>query len=185
MPDGRMFTDAEALLDTRNAQNVEHPRRHAARAPAASRRATRRLGRLTRGAARRPLPRRLGTDGFPVSLLDLDQRGTLRKAIGMHAEELVYLYASCDRGKVYPQLDQAAVYFHDRFTGLRTRPDRKSLRAFVEITAANELDVVGNNSALAAEHGAALQRLFVRASRHLSPSAQQAWSTWPQIPRLV
>ncbi len=31
--------------------------------------------------------------------------------------------------------------------GLRTQPDRKSLRAFVEITAANELDVVRNSSA--------------------------------------
>jgi len=71
-----------------------------------------------------------------VSLLDLDQRGTLREAIGMQAEELVYLYASCDRGQVYPQLDQAAACFDDRFTGLRTQPDRKSLRAFVEITAA-------------------------------------------------
>jgi len=65
----------------------------------------------------------------------------------MQAEELVYLYASCDRGQVYPQLDQAAVYLDDRFTGLRTQPDRKSLRAFVEVTAANELDVVRNSSA--------------------------------------
>ncbi len=40
----------------------------------------------------------------------------------MQAEQLVYLYASCDRGRVYPQLDQAAVYFDDRFTGLRTSP---------------------------------------------------------------
>jgi hypothetical protein len=178
-----MFTDAEALLVTRDAQNLEHPggtllehlRRVADQLAdwGASREVQ--LAGLCHAA--------YGTDGFPVSLLDRDQRGTLREAIGVHAEEFVYLYASCDRGKVYPQLDQADVYFHDRFTGLRTRPDRKSLRAFFEITAANELDVVRNNSALAAEHGPALQRLFNLASRHLSRPAQQAWSTWPQIPR--
>ncbi len=182
MPDDRMFTDAEALLVTRDAQSLDHPGgtllEH-----------LRRVGEQLAdwGASREVQLAGLchaayGTDGFPVSLLDRDQRGTLREAIGMHAEELVYLYASCDRDKVYPQLDQANVYFHDRFTGLRTRPDRKSLQAFVEITAANELDVVRNNSALADEHGPALQRLFVLASRHLSPSAQQVWSTWPADP---
>ncbi len=176
MPADRVFKDAEALLVTSNAQNLEHPGgtllEH-----------LRRVGEQLAGwgASREVQLAGLchavyGTDGFPVSLLDLDQRGTLREAIGMQAEELVYLYASCDRGQVYPQLDQAAVYFDDRFTGLRTQPDRKSLRAFIEITAANELDVVRNSSALAAEHGPALRRLFVRASRHLSPSAQQAWS---------
>ncbi len=185
MPDDRMFTDAEALLVTRNAQNLEHP---GGTLLEHLRRVGEQLGDW--GASRDVQLAGLchaayGTDGFPVSLLDLDQRGTLREVIGMQAEELVYLYASCDRGQVYPQLDQAAVYFHDRFTGLQARPDRKSLRAFVEITAANELDVVRNSSALAAEHGPAIQRLFVRASWHLTPSAQQAWSQWPQIPRLV
>ena len=153
MPDDRMFTDAEALLVTRNAQSLEHPGgtllEH-----------LRRVGEQLAdwGASREVQLAGLchaayGTDGFPVSLLDLEQRGTLRNAIGMQAEELVYLYAGCDRGQVYPQLDQAAACFDDRFTGLRTQPDRKSLRAFVEITAANELDVVRNSSALAAEHG--------------------------------
>jgi len=78
---------------------------------------------------------------------------------------------------VYPQLDRAVVDFVDRFTGLRSRPGMKSLRAFAEITAANELDVVRHNPALAVEHGPALQRLFVRAARHLSRSARAAWTS--------
>ncbi len=107
MPDDCMFTDAEALLVTCNAQNLEHPGgtllEHLRRVG----------GQLADWGASRDVQlaglchAAYGTDGFPVSLLDLDQRGTLREAIGMQAEELVYLYASCDRGQVYPQLDQA------------------------------------------------------------------------------
>lgn len=117
-----------------------------------------------------------GTDGFDVVLLDLAERPLLANAIGVEAEALVYLYASCGRASVYPQLDQAVVEFRDRFTGASTRPDRGSLRAFVDITAANELDVVRNNSDLAAKYGPALQRLFHRANRYLTPAAADAWS---------
>lgn len=116
-----------------------------------------------------------GTDGFAVTLLDLSQRPELVEIIGAESEGLVYLYGSCDRSRVYPQLDQAVVEFTDRFTGLSGTPDERSLRAFAEITAANELDVVRHSPALAAEHGPALKRLFVRADRHLSPSARKAW----------
>ena len=46
----------------------------------------------------------------------------------------------------------------------------------MDITAANELDVVRHNFDLAAKYGPALQRLFHRASRHLTPAAADAWS---------
>ena len=99
MPDDRMFTDAGALLVACNARNLEHPGgtllEH-----------LRRVGEQLAGwgASREVQLAGLchavyGTDGFSVSLLDLDQRGTLREAIGMQAEELVYLYASCDRAR--------------------------------------------------------------------------------------
>lgn len=45
----------------------------------------------------------------------------------------------------------------------------------MEITAANELDVVWHNPAIAAEHAPALRQLLTRAQRHLSAGARQAW----------
>lgn len=119
-----------------------------------------------------------GTDGFDTALLRLNERSVLVDAIGQRAEALVYLYGSCDRAAVYPQLSQAAVHFEDRFTGARRVPPGVELRAFVEITAANELDVVQHNPELARQHGAGLVALFVSAGEHLSAPARQAWGQW-------
>jgi hypothetical protein len=118
-----------------------------------------------------------GTDGFPQALLTLDERPILAALIGDHAESLVYLYGSCDRNAVYPVLGQPGpVPFRDRFTGRTHTPPELDLRAFAELTAANELDVIRHNPAIAAQHGAALQQLFTRARLRLSDAAWQAWS---------
>lgn len=53
-----------------------------------------------------------------------------------------------------------------------TVPGGHRWRAFEEITAANELDVVRHNPAIATEHGPALQHLLTRAGRHPSDSAR-------------
>jgi len=116
-----------------------------------------------------------GTDGFATGLLATTERDRLVAAVGAPAEALVYLYGSCRRDDVYPRLDESSVPFTDRFTGATTVPDDVLLRGFVEITAANELDVVRHNAAIAAEHGAGLRRLMRRAERHLSPAAVAAW----------
>ena len=119
-----------------------------------------------------------GTDGFATPLLRLDERALLAETIGSEAEQLVYLYASCDREQVYPQLAGPVADFADRFTGTRHVPPAAALRAFVEITAANELDVVRLNRELADQHGAGLAALFANAGRHLSEPARQAWARW-------
>jgi hypothetical protein len=116
-----------------------------------------------------------GTDGFAVGLLDLGERARLVAAIGADAESLVHLYGSCDRSAVYPRLDRPEPAFTDRFTGASWVPEQWLVRGFVEITAANELDVVLHNAELAAEHGPALRRLMGRARRHLSPAAAARW----------
>jgi len=122
------------------------------------------------------------------------------------AVRLVYLYASCDRGQVYPQLDQAAVYFDDRSPGCGPSRTGSPFGASVEITAANELDVVRNSSALplntdqpsngcsfalpgTSRHRTASVERAARGRRspgrwefdpvgdqHLSPSARAAWN---------
>lgn len=116
-----------------------------------------------------------GTDGFQPALLALSERGVLARAVGCDVEELVYFYGSCDRDAVYPQLGQAGPpEFTDRFTGGAMIPGEAELQTFVEITAANELDVVTHNPELAAKHGEVLLELFTRTRGLLSPPAWHA-----------
>jgi catechol 2,3-dioxygenase-like lactoylglutathione lyase family enzyme len=117
-----------------------------------------------------------GTDGYQPALLDLADRPVLRELIGTRAESLVYLYASCDRAVVYPELREwGPVPFRDRFTdSTRTPPDR-DIRAFLELTAANELDVIRHDPDMAAKHGPALLWLFTAVRPRLSAAAWQAW----------
>ncbi len=116
-----------------------------------------------------------GTDGFAPALLELSERRVLAHAVGADVERLVYLYASCDRAAVYPRLGQAVpVVFTDRFTATSATLGEAELRAFLEITAANELDVLTHNPALAAQHSAGLLDLFTRARDLLSPLAHNA-----------
>ncbi|MGW3495945.1 VOC family protein [Streptomyces sp. NPDC001020] len=127
-----------------------------------------------------------GTDGFDQWLQSATERHLLTELIGDRAEALVYLYASCDRGAVYPQLGAAQpVVFRDRFTGTEHVPNEADLRAFMEITAANELDVMAHNDELASRYGAELYRIFTRSADLLSTAARNActkrlgWSASP------
>ncbi|MFJ8143067.1 DUF6817 domain-containing protein [Streptomyces sp. NPDC096013] len=116
-----------------------------------------------------------GTDGFAPHLLPVDDRATLIALIGEPAEALVYLYASCDRGAVYPRVDGTTdLAFRDRFTGRELSPPVDQLRAFFDITAANELDVLAHNTELAARYGPGLHALLTRAGTLLSPAAREA-----------
>ncbi len=124
-----------------------------------------------------------GTDGFRVALLELDERPVLVDAIGSGAEALVYLYASCDREQTYPQLVQRVVIFTDRFRGTRHTPASSGLRAFMEVTAANELDVVRHNRELADQHGDGLAALFAEAGQYLSEPANRAWAEFASTHR--
>lgn len=82
-----------------------------------------------------------GTDGFPTALITLDRRDEITRRAGTDVEALVYLYASCDRGVVYPRLRDGQKDFRDRFTGQTFRPPDGQLRDFVDLTLANEADV--------------------------------------------
>ncbi|MEY9969067.1 catechol 2,3-dioxygenase-like lactoylglutathione lyase family enzyme [Streptacidiphilus sp. MAP12-16] len=116
-----------------------------------------------------------GTDGFDQALMDTTERALLAELIGERAEALVHLYASCDRGVVYPRLASARpVVFRDRFTGREHTPPEPDVRAFLEITAANELDVLAHNADLADRYGPALHRLFTGSRDLLSAAAWEA-----------
>ncbi|MFF9645271.1 DUF6817 domain-containing protein [Kitasatospora aureofaciens] len=116
-----------------------------------------------------------GTGGFDQTLMDVTEREVLVELIGEQAEALVYLYASCDRDVVYPRFGGARpIVFRDRFTGREHLPSDPDVRAFLDITAANELDVLAHNADLAWRYGPALQGLFFRSRDLLSDAAWTA-----------
>ncbi|MDQ2811128.1 MAG: hypothetical protein M3Z75_04420, partial [Actinomycetota bacterium] len=113
-----------------------------------------------------------GTDGYPDALLGPGERPVLAALAGARAESLVYLYGSCERAAVYPALGSPGpVAFRDRFTGRTRTPPERDICAFTELTAANELDVLRHNAALASRYGAALGQLFAGARLRLTGAA--------------
>jgi len=112
-----------------------------------------------------------GTDGFDPALLDVAERPLLSAAVGPEAEELVYRYGATERTPFYPQLDQRLVVWTDRFTGTSVTLDPADVAPLVELTVANELDVVEQSPEIRAQYGDALRALFDRARGVMSDAA--------------
>jgi hypothetical protein len=114
-----------------------------------------------------------GTDGFPITLLDVNsERPMLADVIGAEAEALVYLYASCDRSYLYPQLGFAdRPSFRDRFSGATFVPAPEAFAAFMELTFANELDMFHTDPVLVEQHQASWGVRFERSQRFVSEPA--------------
>jgi hypothetical protein len=117
-----------------------------------------------------------GTDGFAPALMDLRERDVLAACVGAEVEAWVYLYASCDRAFVYPELATVGpLRFRDRFTGETSFVGEDAAAVLVELTAANELDIVTVNPVWGAEIGPGLFTLMRRARHRLSASAWDGW----------
>src|SRR5688572_4877063 len=114
-----------------------------------------------------------GTDGLETTLLDVGtERPALAAVIGADAEAQVYLYASCDRTYLYPQIGTAdPLSFRDRFTGATFEPDPAAFAAFMELTFANELDMFRSDPVLVAQHQATWGVRFERGRRFVSEPA--------------
>jgi hypothetical protein len=118
-----------------------------------------------------------GTDGFPHPLMGISARPTLSSLIGTEAEAIVYTYGSCDRAFAYPLLtDGQTPKFRDRFTGSVSDPSPRQVRDLVELTFANELDVLAHNEELLAAHGESLHRLFTACRPYASEPAYAAFT---------
>jgi hypothetical protein len=167
-----MTTDVMHVLRARGAAELEHPGgdllSHLARTG----------DRLERWGAPEALVRAgrwhaaYGTDGFATALFGLDERGDVVDAVGEEAEAIVYRYGSCDRRFVYPQIGrERPVRFRDRFTGTIETADEPAVRAFAELTVANELDVIEHSPAFRREHGPALAAQFGLWSEMLTAAA--------------
>jgi pimeloyl-ACP methyl ester carboxylesterase len=114
-----------------------------------------------------------GTDGFAANFSDV-QPVLVRGAVGPRAERLISLFGRCDRDRSYPTFLSSSPAVIDRSTGEREPLRNCELRALAELTVANELDVLSHDRALAAQHGAALSRLFTSWSPLLSVQARRA-----------
>lgn len=110
-----------------------------------------------------------GTDGFDLALLFWQERDTLRDLIGPNAEELVYLYAACDRDSSWPDL-AATHRITDRFTGAVVRLADWQLTPFVDLSIVNELDVLEHDPSLLAAHRDYFTGLFEAWSPVTSPA---------------
>ena len=105
-----------------------------------------------------------GTSGFTAALLDVkSDRDDLAGVIGRRAEALVYFYASCDRAHLYPQIGTSTlIQFRDRFNGEVFVPDASLFASFVELTFANELDILCKDQRLIDENRPCFGGLFAR-----------------------
>lgn len=112
------------------------------------------------------------TDGFDTALLTLEERPVLRSVVGDVAEALVYRYGATTRLPFYRQLGQPLVVWTDRFTAASVTLDPPDAAPLVELTVANELDVVEQSETLPDGYVASLRGLFTRAEPLLSPAAR-------------
>lgn len=150
-----------ALLENRGAASIEHPGgtllEHLVRV----------AGLLDSWGASRDLVlaglahAAYGTDGFAIAPFRLDERALVASVVGQRAEEIVYRYASCDRGHTLHQIgNQPTVELLDRFTGVVTPLTPEQLREFAELTFANELDLIGHSESFRRDFGPNIGSMF-------------------------
>ena len=115
-----------------------------------------------------------GTDGFDVPLVDASGQGTIASFAGERAEALIRLYGRCDRARSYPTWSSAAPVVVDRESGAATALDAEQRAALIELTVANELDVLAHDPEIAQRFGAELARLFAAWRAFMSDAAWRA-----------
>jgi hypothetical protein len=93
----------------------------------------------------------------------------LRALIGVEAEEMVYRYGGCDRGRTWRALP-ATRLIRSRFTGHAESPTPDGLRAFVDLSIVNELDVYERSEEIAAKAGDYFRSVFPLWEPIASPS---------------
>ncbi|HEU4347559.1 MAG TPA: hypothetical protein VFR35_07195 [Actinoplanes sp.] len=117
-----------------------------------------------------------GTEGFPVVLLDPTERAALRAVVGPAAEEQVYRYGGCDRGRTWRALGETLL-IRNRFTGHVESPTPAELRAFVDLSIVNELDVAEHDPAVVAKHGDYFRDIFESWAALASPAVVDDFRT--------
>jgi pimeloyl-ACP methyl ester carboxylesterase len=117
-----------------------------------------------------------GTDGFLAALAPATARKQIEAVVGREAEIIIHAYCRCDRDRSYPTWQTGAPLLIDRHTG-EDEPLSHAMRlALMELTVANELDVLEHDPETTARFGASLLRLFANWRPFLSDGAKAATS---------
>lgn len=104
-----------------------------------------------------------GTFAFERSLVDLKKRERIAALIGAEAERIVYYYGACDRDYFYPRIGRVdEPNFLNRFTGQFENISRQMVRDLLELTLANELEIIKKDDAFLAERRVRYESLFDR-----------------------
>jgi hypothetical protein len=83
------------------------------------------------------------SDGFEGQVLDHASRDTLAEVAGPEVEAIVYLYGSCDKGHVYPQIGQTwPVRFRDRFDASERDLAAEEVGVLCEMIIANAVELM-------------------------------------------
>ena len=112
------------------------------------------------------------TSGFDSKLISENQRDVIKEMLGAQTEKIVYTYCACDRDFFWPQIGvNANPIFLDRFTGSKYQLSLNELRAFCELTIANELQIAKDNDPFIRRYGTSLNDLFFRMRPYVSARA--------------
>lgn len=115
-----------------------------------------------------------GTAGFDEQVVSLSQRNDIANIIGDAAEEIVYLYCSCDRNFVFQDFNaNERIQFRDRFKDEEFILTHEQAQQFCELTVANEIELAIDSNEFLAEHGKALYYLFIKMKPLLSETANK------------
>lgn len=116
------------------------------------------------------------TDGYSQQLINLDYRSQIVTLIGAEAETIVYHYAACDRDYVYPRIGKSEdCLYRDRFTGQECLLKRPLFCDLLELTLANELEIVSSNREFKTAHRDWYVELFDRFQPFVSRKAFQSY----------
>ena len=118
-----------------------------------------------------------GTDGFPRPMQNAT-RPALTAVAGPRAEAFVALYGACNRQDSYPTFVTDTPVVVDRHDGHKTPLTPADLRAFAELTIANELDVFDQSAEIAARYAHGAAQLFHTWLPLISEPARDAVLAW-------
>lgn len=113
-----------------------------------------------------------GTEFYKTRSADLSQREQIRQVIGQRAEQLAYFFSACDRRHMFSNVEKSGDYaLQDLFQDELVPIPEDTLRALLEIEAANILDQVPPVEEIPPEQAARWLKLWETARPFLSPKA--------------
>ena len=119
-----------------------------------------------------------GTEGFGIAIGNSVGQVELIDLVGEEAEELISLYCRCDRNASYSSWVSDKPYVVDRENGNIVSINDVQRKALINITVANETDVLAHDPDLMKQHGKSLAALFGGWRKYLSRPALENLDEW-------